>query len=87
MKCYRFSHYHLVPGFIDLHVHGANGCDVMDATPEALQSMSKTLSPQKEHSISRNDLTAKQMILKSIVAVRDFMDANIKTGAAILGCI
>lgn len=25
------------PGFVDVHVHGADGCDAMDATPEALQ--------------------------------------------------
>ncbi len=26
----------VVPGFVDLHVHGGNGYDTMDATPEAL---------------------------------------------------
>ncbi len=29
----------LVPGFIDLHAHGAVDCDTMDATPEALRRM------------------------------------------------
>ncbi|NDJ60887.1 MAG: N-acetylglucosamine-6-phosphate deacetylase [Chloroflexi bacterium] len=29
----------LLPGFIDVHVHGAVGADTMDATPEALQQM------------------------------------------------
>ena len=24
----------ILPGFIDLHIHGANGSDVMDATPD-----------------------------------------------------
>src|SRR5258706_13428580 len=28
-----------LPGFIDLHVHGAVGFDPMDATPEALYEM------------------------------------------------
>ncbi len=32
------------PGFIDLHVQGAGGSDVLDATPEALQTMSRTLA-------------------------------------------
>lgn len=31
-------------GFIDLHIHGAGGADVMDATPEALETISSTLS-------------------------------------------
>jgi N-acetylglucosamine-6-phosphate deacetylase len=29
----------LSPGFIDLHVHGALGCDAMDATPEAFRTI------------------------------------------------
>lgn len=30
----------VLPGFIDVHVHGANGADVMDATPDALFTLS-----------------------------------------------
>ena len=30
-----------LPGFIDLHVHGAVGRDTMDATPQALQDMAR----------------------------------------------
>ena len=30
-------------GFIDLHIHGSGGADVMDATPEALETLSETL--------------------------------------------
>ena len=30
-------------GFIDLHIHGAGGADVMDATTEALETISRTL--------------------------------------------
>ncbi|MEL6152348.1 MAG: N-acetylglucosamine-6-phosphate deacetylase [Chloroflexota bacterium] len=29
----------LLPGFVDIHVHGGNGVDAMDATPEATASM------------------------------------------------
>jgi N-acetylglucosamine-6-phosphate deacetylase len=31
---------YIVPGFIDIHVHGSKGADVLDATPEALETMS-----------------------------------------------
>jgi N-acetylglucosamine-6-phosphate deacetylase len=34
------------PGMIDLHIHGAAGHDVMDATPEALQAISHALLKQ-----------------------------------------
>ncbi len=30
---------YVVPGFIDVHVHGADGYDTMDATPKAIQTM------------------------------------------------
>ncbi|QSS99594.1 N-acetylglucosamine-6-phosphate deacetylase [Pontibacillus sp. ALD_SL1] len=33
----------LYPGFIDVHIHGANGCDVMDGTEDALEEMSRVL--------------------------------------------
>ncbi|WP_172370077.1 N-acetylglucosamine-6-phosphate deacetylase [Sporosarcina jiandibaonis] len=33
----------LVPGFIDIHIHGASGFDVMDATSEALNGLASAL--------------------------------------------
>ncbi|RHW38914.1 N-acetylglucosamine-6-phosphate deacetylase [Neobacillus notoginsengisoli] len=33
----------VVPGFVDLHIHGAAGADTMDATPEALATMAEAL--------------------------------------------
>lgn len=33
----------LIPGFIDGHIHGANGSDVMDGTYEALDNISSVL--------------------------------------------
>ncbi len=34
----------LIPGFIDIHVHGAGGADVLDGTPGALETMSRALA-------------------------------------------
>src|SRR5918912_780913 len=36
----------LLPGFIDVHIHGAIGIDVMDATPADLRKMSEYLASQ-----------------------------------------
>ncbi len=36
----------IVPGFIDVHIHGAGGADTMDGTPEALNTMAVHL-PQE----------------------------------------
>lgn len=32
----------IAPGFIDIHIQGAGGADVLDATPESLQAISRT---------------------------------------------
>jgi N-acetylglucosamine-6-phosphate deacetylase len=32
----------IAPGFIDIHIQGAGGADVLDATPEALEAISQT---------------------------------------------
>jgi len=36
----------LLPGFIDVHIHGAVGVDVMEATPQALHEVSQYLASQ-----------------------------------------
>lgn len=40
------SNLYASPGFIDIHIHGLNGSDVMDASSDALENMAKTL-PQE----------------------------------------
>src|SRR5690606_19247513 len=32
----------ICPGFVDIHVHGGGGADVMDADPDALRTMART---------------------------------------------
>jgi len=34
----------LAPGFIDVHIQGAGGCDVLDASVDSLKTMSQTLA-------------------------------------------
>ncbi|MFD2370684.1 N-acetylglucosamine-6-phosphate deacetylase [Brevibacillus sp. GCM10020057] len=34
----------IVPGFIDMHMHGIDGHDTMDGTPESLQAISRALT-------------------------------------------
>src|SRR6185369_10684388 len=36
----------VLPGFIDFHIHGALGVDVMEATPAGLQDVSRYLATQ-----------------------------------------
>ncbi|WP_138419534.1 N-acetylglucosamine-6-phosphate deacetylase [Aquibacillus sediminis] len=46
-----------IPGFIDGHIHGANGADVMDATPEALRAMATILPKEGTTSFLATTIT------------------------------
>lgn len=48
----------LTPGFIDLHVHGAGGHDVMEATPAALDTIAATLARRGTTSFVATTVTA-----------------------------
>ncbi|SDN85914.1 N-acetylglucosamine-6-phosphate deacetylase [Alkalicoccus daliensis] len=47
----------IVPGFIDTHIHGAAGADVMDATPEAIKKISAALPAEGTTSYLPTTLT------------------------------
>lgn len=34
----------ILPGFLDLHIHGREGCDVMDAKAESIETISRSLA-------------------------------------------
>ncbi|MGM0904030.1 MAG: N-acetylglucosamine-6-phosphate deacetylase [Bacillota bacterium] len=46
-----------IPGLIDIHIHGVNGADVMDATPEALKTMSNALPKEGTTSLLATTMT------------------------------
>ncbi|MGA9885046.1 MAG: N-acetylglucosamine-6-phosphate deacetylase [Candidatus Acidiferrales bacterium] len=48
----------LVPGFIDVHIHGAGGHDVMEATPRALDRVTSTVARHGTTSIVATTVTA-----------------------------
>lgn len=49
--------YALLPGMIDIHIHGATGADTMDATPEALETMAHTLPKEGTTSFLATTMT------------------------------
>ena len=73
----------LLPGFIDVHIHGAVGVDVMDATPAGLQSMSDYLASQGVTSWLPTFVPVSDENYVSAVAV--ISEALASTGARIAG--
>ena len=47
------------PGFLDVHIHGAGGHDVMEGTEEALRAISKTISAHGTTSYVATTVTAR----------------------------
>ena len=51
------SSYKAIPGFIDVHIHGVNGADVMDGTKEALDIMAAALPKEGTTSFLATTMT------------------------------
>ena len=75
----------LLPGFIDLHVHGAMGHEVMDASPGGLQEMARFYASHGVTSFLATTWTAtRDSILKALELVEE-MRGPIEGGATLLG--
>ncbi|MGI6368355.1 MAG: N-acetylglucosamine-6-phosphate deacetylase [Anaerolineae bacterium] len=75
----------LAPGLLDLHVHGALGCDTMDGDPEALRTMARFYATHGVTGFLATTMTAPiSEIHRALGAVREVM-ATGSGGAALLG--
>jgi len=64
----------VIPGFVDVHIHGAGGCDVMEATPEALETITGTVARRGTTSLVATTVTASQEhTCKAAKAVSEWM--------------
>ena len=77
------STYKAVPGFIDVHIHGVNGADVMDATKEALDTMSSTLPKEGTTSFLATTMTQdSKEIEKALANLGEYLQGKQDTGKA-----
>ncbi|HKG53925.1 MAG TPA: N-acetylglucosamine-6-phosphate deacetylase [Anaerolineales bacterium] len=75
----------LLPGFIDLHVHGAMGHEVMDASPAGLEEMSRFYASHGVTSFLATTWTAgHESIMKALEVVEE-MQGRMEGGATLLG--
>ena len=82
------GHY-ILPGFIDVHIHGYKGVDVMDANVESLEIMKKELVKNGVTSFLATTMTmGKKSILDALDAVEKVIvkqEQSDVIGAAIIG--
>lgn len=82
---YSAKHY-LAPGFIDLHIHGAAGADVMDGTEEALNTIARALAAEGVTGFLATTMTApKEQMHAALVAISSFSKQTKINGATLLG--
>ena len=76
---------YVVPGFIDIHIHGGGGADTMDATYEAINTISLTHAQGGTTALIPATVSAPlKNIINAINAVREAMKRGVK-GAKVLG--
>ena len=76
----------VVPGFIDEHVHGAGGAEVIDGTVEALRTIAIQLAKSGTTSFLATTVAhCKDKICNAIRVAGKYMKSNYSDGAEILG--
>lgn len=81
------SDFKAVPGFIDVHIHGVNGADIMDATKDALDTMVQALPKEGTTGFLATTITQEESLIESaILNVAKYIEAKQAPGTAeILG--
>jgi N-acetylglucosamine-6-phosphate deacetylase len=75
----------ITPGFIDIHIHGSNGADVMDASMKSLDTISNFLAGNGTTSWLATTMTVSvKEIRNSLKTVSEYMNTS-HEGAQILG--
>lgn len=76
----------LLPGFVDIHIHGREGADVMDATQEGLQTIADALVKTGVVAWVGTTVTAPMDdIRQALSQVRTFLSKPQTSGALLLG--
>ena len=75
----------ILPGFIDIHIHGAAGADICDGTPEAIRTVSHFLSTRGVTRFCPTTMTTSALDLEHILSnIASCMNKEIN-GAMIQG--
>lgn len=76
----------LIPGMIDIHIHGAFGADTMDATIEAIETMATTLPKEGTTSFLATTITqSSESIESALKTIAYYKESDSHRGAEVLG--
>jgi N-acetylglucosamine-6-phosphate deacetylase len=67
----------VVPGFVDVHIHGAGGHDVMEGTPDALEAVAATVARHGTTSFVATTVTASEdRLCRSAEGIADWIGSQ-----------
>lgn len=76
----------VLPGFIDEHIHGANGADAMDGSEKALSTISEAIAAEGTTSYLATTMTQSvQNVKAALSAVKRYRENNVDSGARLIG--
>jgi N-acetylglucosamine-6-phosphate deacetylase len=75
----------LLPGFIDLHVHGAMGHELMDASPSGLETMAHFYASHGVTSFLATTWTGSREAIEKALELVEEMQGRVQDGATIVG--
>lgn len=80
------SKYTVVPGFIDLHIHGSNGFDAMDADPKAIEQFACSLVKEGTTGFLPTTMTqSTENITKALSNISTYMNQQNPNASRVLG--
>lgn len=77
---------YLAPGFVDLHVHGGDGADFMDGTPEAFHTVCRCHARHGTTSLTPTSTVARYDQYVQFVNICQYLLGKKSEGARIVGC-
>ncbi|NBK78904.1 N-acetylglucosamine-6-phosphate deacetylase [bacterium D16-76] len=78
--------YTIVPGFVDIHIHGCNGADTCDGTREALDTMARFLLQRGVTSFCPTTMTtSRETIEQALLTAKDCAVHPLEDGARVVG--
>jgi N-acetylglucosamine-6-phosphate deacetylase len=77
---------YVLPGFVDIHIHGGGGCDFLDADIDSVKRIIKVHALHGTTSLLATTLTCPdEVLLRGLSAVAEVIECPDKYGAEILG--
>lgn len=78
--------YTIVPGFVDVHIHGCAGVDACDGSREAVEEMARFLLAHGVTSFCPTTMTTgREVIEKALLAAKSCVDSPVEGGAKVAG--